>query len=1080
GNEVPARSRAGTESLIGPFENLQPLHVDLSGNPSFAQLFERMRQTMQEAQTHEDLPFELLLKEVPNSRTLGRNLLVRAMLRLPLTQPPLPDGWRLTYLEEGTGTAQFDLALELQDSVQGLLARFIYRTDLFEESTIARLAGHWQTLLESIVADIRQPLARVSLLTVQERSQLLEEWTATEKPYPQHGIAQLFEAQVARRPEAIAVICEEEQISYQELNRQANQLAHLLRANGVGPETLVALLAERGIPFVVAVLAVFKAGGAYVPLDPYHPPVRLRRVIEQSHCKLVLTTKAFVATALGVLEDLSSDEAPGCIYLESVPQTSQPEENLPDSSGPGDLAYVIYTSGSTGQPKGAMVEQRGKLNHLFAKIEALTLSESDTVAQTASQCFDISVWQFLAALLVGGSVRIYPDVVAHDAMELLRQVQEHGVSILETVPSLLSAMLDAQQPEKLNLPALRWLIPTGEALPVELCRRWLERYPHVPLLNAYGPTECSDDVTHYVISQPPQGTSRSVPIGKAIPNMRLYVLDKHLEPLPVGVSGELYVGGIGVGRGYLGDEQRTAEAFVADPFSSEEGARLYKTGDRARYLPDGNLEFLGRLDYQVKVRGYRIELGEIEAVLSQQAGVRQAVVVVREDEPGEQRLVAYVVLDQQRVTVEDLKSWLMRQVPNYMVPAAFVVLEQLPLTANGKLNRKALPVPERSRSEGQRYVAPQEPLHRQLVEIWEDVLGAHPIGIRDDFFELGGDSLLAVRLFERIRQECGKRLSLSTLFAGATIEHVAGLLQEEESKQEEPGTQGRAALVVVQKGGSRRPFFYLHGEWRGVALYSRELAHRLGEEQPFYLLEPYDFDGLAVPPTFEEMAAAHLEVVRRVQPEGPYLLGGWCNGGLMAYEMARQLHAQGQTVELLVLMDPDAPARHRWVHRTINLVGNLLRISEEKQFEGFLYLQHIYRYVRFSRYRRAKNAELLDSVEPGEAGRKPGNGGSMPLSLRLKALVPKVETLRLEYLNMYDWPASDYAPDLYPDKITFFWTSEEPWRLVGWQKVVKAKESEVEMHVLPGNHITCRTEHLPVLAEHLRTCLSKAQMPVLH
>ncbi|MBV9231017.1 MAG: AMP-binding protein, partial [Chloroflexi bacterium] len=583
----------------------------------------------------------------------------------------------------------------------------------------------------------------------------------------------------------------------------------------------------------------------------------------------------------------------------------------------------------------------------------------------------------------------------------------------------------------------------------------------------YGPTECSDDVTHYVIAQPPEAMQRSIPIGKAIPNMQLYVLDKYLEPLPIGVSGELYVGGIGVGRGYLGDEQRTAEAFVPDPFVPQEGARLYKTGDLARYLPDGNLEFLGRLDHQVKVRGNRIELGEIEAVLSQHPAVREVAVVAREDVAGEQRLVAYMVLYQDSAaTVEELKSQVKKQLPAYMVPAAFVPLDKLPLTANGKLDRSALPVPEPSRRVPEKcYVAPVLPLHRQLVEIWEDLLGVRPIGIRDDFFELGGDSLLAVRLFERIRQLCGRRLLLTSLFAGATIEQVARVLGEETQ------TETRAPLVVVQEGGSRQPFFYLHGEFRGGALYCRELARHVGPEQPFYLLEPYQFGDLAVPPTFEEMAAAHLEVVRRVQPEGPYLLGGYCNGGLMAYEVARQLHAQGQSVDLLLLIDPDAPARHRAVRRAISRFCNGISMSQAKQFEWFLCLQHIYRYLRFSHYRQAKNAELLGTARPGESG----NVDSVPLSLRLKALVPKVETLRREYLNMYDWSASDYAPDLYPGKITFFWTSEEPWRPVGWQKVVKAKESEVEMHVLPGNHITSRTEHLPVLAERLRTCLSKAQ-----
>ena len=874
GTISPAHRHAQAQALIGPCENTLVLRTDLSDQLSCLDLLERVRDGMQAAQTHEDLPLESLLKALAPTRSWSQQPLFSVLLRLPAPHPSLPAGWKLAQMEVQTPGLEVDLMLDLQESPQGWRARFVYRPDLFEEASIVRMAGHWQTLLQGIVADPTQPLARLPLLTAQERHQLLVEWTATRREYPPQCVHQLFEAQVQRSPTALAAICEGEQVSYQELNRQANLLAHHLRAQGVGPETLVALLAERSIPFLVAILAVFKAGGAYLPLDPHHPPARLCRVLEQSGCTLVLTTAAFAAPLAHALEDLPSEARPRSISLEDVPQASGwQEENLPPASTPENLAYVIYTSGSTGLPKGAMVEGRGMLNHLYAKIEALDLTAADTVAQTASQCFDISVWQFLAALLVGGRVHIYPDAVAHDAALLLQHVERDRVSILETVPSLLRAMLAAQQrqdSEHTPLSALRWLIPTGEALPVDLCRRWLQRYPQVPLLNAYGPTECSDDVTHYVIAQPPPEGTRSIPIGTPIPNMRLYVLDHHLEPLPIGVSGELYVGGIGVGRGYLGEEQRTAQAFVPDPFVPDGEARLYKTGDLARYLPDGNLEFLGRVDYQVKVRGYRIELGEIEAVLSQHPAVREAVVVAREAAAGEQRLVAYVVLHQeQSATVEELKSQLKQQVPAYMVPAAFVLMDRLPLTANGKLDRAALPAPELGRGGTEEsYVAPVLPLQRQLVPIWEEVLGVRPIGIRDDFFELGGDSLSAVRLFERMERVSGKRLALATLFAGATIEQVAKALGEETQ------TQTRAPLVVVQAGGSRRPFFYLHGEFRGGALYSRELARHLGPEQPFYLLEPYKFEGLAVPPTLEEMAAAHLETLRSVQPEGPYLLGG--------------------------------------------------------------------------------------------------------------------------------------------------------------------------------------------------------------
>ena len=453
------------------------------------------------------------------------------------------------------GSSQFELSLELEDRPEGLVSRFVYSTDLFEEATIARLAGHWPTLLEGIVTHPDQRINGLPLLTEQERRQLVVEWD-TQAAYPQDRcLHELFEEQVERTPEAVAVVCEGERLSYRELNRRANQLAHHLRERGVGPEVLVALLTERGIPFLISMLAVFKAGGAYLPLDPRHPDTRLRQEIEHSHCSLILATMAFTSTLTQALTDVPSERCPHLIYFEDLLQTSQSEENLPSGSTPLSLAYVIYTSGSTGLPKGVMIEQRGMLNHLYAKIAALDVTAMDNVAQTAPQCFDISVWQFLAALLVGGRVQIYPDTVASDPVQLLSQVEHQQVSIMETVPSLLRAMLDTQETEAASRPkleTLRWLIPTGEALPVELCRRWLRSYPRIPLLNAYGPTECSDDVTHQAIYKAPEGTSSSIPIGRPIPNMRVYVLNGSLEPQPIGVSGEVYVGGIGVGKGIWG------------------------------------------------------------------------------------------------------------------------------------------------------------------------------------------------------------------------------------------------------------------------------------------------------------------------------------------------------------------------------------------------------------------------------------------------------------------------------------------------------------------------------------------------
>ncbi|PSB51661.1 non-ribosomal peptide synthetase [Chamaesiphon polymorphus] len=483
------------------------------------------------------------------------------------------------------------------------------------------------------------------LLNLTER-ELLNEWNNTHVDYPlDRCFAQLFEERVAAHPDAIAVIFENQQLTYQQLNTRANRWARHLVDLGVKAETIVAVMGDRSIDFLTVMLAVFKAGGAYLPLNPEHPAERTQQVLAQSQVPLLLAQSNLAVMLAPVLAQLETK--PQLSYFADIDLLAYSSENLEIRSNPDNLAYVIYTSGSTGTPKGAMLEQRGMVNHLYAKVTDLNLSANDIVAQTASQTFDISIWQFLVALLVGGKVEIIPTELATDPTQILAHVESQGISILEIVPSLLRALL--QQIETsgkpyLKLAKLRWLLLTGEPLPPQLARGWLAFYPAIPILNAYGPTECSDDVTHYAVHQPPTAEVINLPIGRAVSNTQLYVLDDRLEILPLGVAGELYVGGAGVGRGYLHNPTLTAKAFIEHTFDNGESMRLYKTGDKARYLPDGNIEFLGRIDYQVKIRGNRIELGEIETVLSQHPQVREAVVIAREDRPGDMYLAAYLVV----------------------------------------------------------------------------------------------------------------------------------------------------------------------------------------------------------------------------------------------------------------------------------------------------------------------------------------------------------------------------------------------------------------------------------------------------
>jgi amino acid adenylation domain-containing protein len=801
GCPVANRNSGELEGLIGCFVNTLGLRTDLSGDPSFRELLRRVREFTLGAYAHQDLPFEKLVEALQPERDLNRHPLFQVMFVLQNTPMPVLKLPTLTLnpLEIEKGTAKFALTLFMTESDEGLVGLWEYKTDLFEPATITRMLGHFQTLLEGIVAQPGQSISTLPLLTEHERHQLLVEWNNTQADYPKDScLQQLFEAQVERTPDAIAVVRDDVRLTYRELNVRANRIAQFLMGHGVGPDVVVALLAERGVDFLAAMLGVFKAGGAYLPLDPRHVAERLCQVLDQSGTTLLLAAGQFLPAVTAALERRPIGTRIQVLAIEELLQSESSDENPPALCTPKHLAYVIYTSGSTGIPKGAMVEQRGILNHLYAKIADLKLTGADVVAQSASQCFDISVWQFLAPLLVGGRVHIFPDDVAQDAWQLFEQVQLARVSILEIVPPLLRVMLEEAErrgPGRPNLSSLRWLISTGEALPPELCRQWLSSYPSIPLLNAYGPTECSDDVSHYAIGTPPGPDMIHTPIGRPIANMRLYVLNPQLQPAPIGVPGELYIAGDGVGRGYLDQPEFTAEAFIPDPFSGQRGARLYKTGDLVRSLQDGTLVYLGRLDPQLKIRGYRVEPGEIEAVLGQHAAVRQAVVVAREDIPGDKRLVAYLDLHPEPAsTAQEPHHFLQQRLPHYMVPAVFVFLDALPLTPNGKVDRYALPAPDPFAPMVKRtFVSPRTAVEEVLAGIWAEVLGLERIGIDDNFFDLGGHSLLAIRIRSRIHSIFQVELSLRRLFEAPTAAELAEAIIANEAK---PGQTEKTARIL--------------------------------------------------------------------------------------------------------------------------------------------------------------------------------------------------------------------------------------------------------------------------------------------
>lgn len=1113
GSPVAGRTRSETENLIGSLSNTVVLRTDLSNNPTFDELLKRVHKGILRATAHQDVPFEYLVKELQLELNVAQNPLFQVMLALKPPSPVLPSGWTLTQLEVETGTSRFDLTLELEERTEGLVGRFAYSTDLFDQTTIVRMVGHWQTLLEGLVADSTQHIATLPLLTEAEQDQILVEWNPVDAKYPKDKrIHQLFEAQVERTPDAVAVVFEEKCLTYRELNRKANQLAHCLQRLGVGPEMMVGMYVERSLETVIGLLGILKAGSAYVPLDPTYPPERLAFILADTQVSVLLTQQQLVEklpTYEGRIVCLDTD-------WEKIAQESA--EN-PVSAGTAEsLAYVIYTSGSTGKPKGVLVNHGGVVR-LFEETQALFhFDHQDVWSLFHSYAFDFSVWELWGALLFGGRLVVVPYWVSRSPEAFYNLLRTEQVTVLSHCPAAFYQLTRVEESaDTTHDLALRIVIFGCEALELPSVKPWFDRQgDQAPqLVVMYGPTETTVFVTYYPLSAADLEHPAGSMIGRAIPGSQVYLLDQYQQLVPVGTPGEIYIGGTGLARGYLHRPELTAERFLPTPFSEQPDARLYKTGDLARYRSDGNIEFLGRIDHQVKVRGFRIELGEIEGVLSQHPAVHEAVVVVREDVPGDKRLVAYIVAAQGQIpTLKNLRSSLKEQLPEYMVPSDFMLLDALPLTPNCKVDRRGLPAPDPTkRTEEETYVAPTLMVHYQLIQIWEELLDVRPIGIQDNFFDLGGQSLLATRLINRIEQVFGKKIALATLFAGPTIEQLTHALQQRED------TDPRPPLVTVQTGGSKQPFFFLHGDYKQGPFYCIPLARNLGSDQPFYALQPYRLDDMLLPPTFEEMAASHIEWLRAVQPEGPYLLGGFCGGGLIAYELARQLQTQGDRVDLLVLIDPPLVTELRPLRTIVNRFGALMRLGQGEQLVCLLwlrhmyrYVQHLYRYLRFSHYRSLKieqaserentkggaiailkalhelwlnhaTEDVEDTVRIEQERKQNKLGFAFP---RLDAIFPdpifpKAEVLRYDWEGLYLWASSAYMPSLYPGKSTFIFPEEKVRRhREAWRRAAEAIDKEVEVHVISGTQYGLKTNHLQDLTKYLHTCLSKVQASIKH
>ena len=823
GTPTSERRRPELMGIIGDFINMVPLRADLSADGTFRQLLGQVRDKVVGAIKHQGYPFSLIVDRLQQTRDLSRSPIFQtsfilqkfhrseefSRVMLPLEdEPNIPFGdLVLEPIPLVQQAGQFDLNLEMKEDDQGrLIGAWKYSAELFKSDTVSRIAGQFETLLRNIVADPDQRLADLHLLTAEQRAGAVASGQGARVELPAVAtVYDLFQAQAEKRGASIAISCGETSITYAELSRRVAGFASSLNALGVGPDVLVAVLLPRGLDFISMLLAISKAGGAFLPLDPRHPLPRTLQILESSGTPLLLINREMREGVAGAFAALPDARLPRVVEIEDLGcESASPHRPAVTDQ---NLAYVLFTSGSTGSPKGVMVEHKGMVNHVLGKLSDLNFGEDDVLAQNGPQSFDIVVWQCLAPLAVGGRVEVFPDEVAEDPSQLLAEVERRKVTVLQLVPSMMRLVLDqalSGQKDHPPLTTLRWIVPTGDALPTHLCRRWLELYPHIPVLNTYGSTECSDDQCHYVISylRPSDESVAVVSIGKPIHNMTAHVLDGNLTPVPVGIVGELFIGGVGVGRGYLKDPVRTALAFIPDPFSDRPGSRLYRARDLTRRRVDGDLDFLGRVDHMIKLRGFRIEPKEIEAALCSHPAVSEAVVLAGIHPSGERHLVGYVVPSRSLpdgpdngASPESLRRFLAGCLPGYMVPTAICLLDDLPLTPNGKLDLQRLPAPEWQTTSSEEMVAPRTPTEEKIAAIWAEVLGRERVGVTDDFFAVGGDSILSIQIVARLN-DIGLHFSPSDIFLHSTVAALAERADENTASLSGNGDKAEAATVL--------------------------------------------------------------------------------------------------------------------------------------------------------------------------------------------------------------------------------------------------------------------------------------------
>lgn len=929
GTSVAERGRPELQQVVGLLLNTLALRFELSPGLTFDELILRTRDVVLEAMAHQDVPFDYLIDQLRPERLPGTSPVYQAAfvftrargtgLELKgLTVEPLP--------AIRPAEAKFDLTLLLDEHDDGMKGTIEYRADLLSTETAARMAGRMAVLFAALARHPDGAIETADLLPASERHLLLEEWNSTNHARDRSAtLASCFARQAEATPERVAVSAADGTLRYRDLALEAARITRHLHDRGIGPGARVGVCMEPCLGLVPAIVGIIAAGAACVPIDPSNPPDRITTMLEDAGLSLILTGNGTPARLL---------EPPWETLAWNTPAKADAPRRSPPVVGPEDPAYLLFTSGSTGRPKGVLLSHRGLVNHMEWMQREFPLGSDDAVLQKTTVAFDASIWEFWAPLLAGARLVMAPPGAHQDPQALIGLMRRDAITVVQVVPPMLRALLDSG--EFPSLASLRRVFCGGEPLPADLVGRFHSLHNGV-LINLYGPTEASIDTTFWVADRAHHETV--IPIGRPISNARLYLLDRRGEPVPIGCTGELCIGGDGVALGYLNRPELTRERFVPDHFRPGHGQLIYRTGDKARYRCDGMVECLGRLDDQIKLRGFRIEPGEIEAALHASSGVRLAAVTLQSGPNGEARLVAHVEPESGiGIDTSALRRDLKQRLPAYMLPSSLVVVPRIPLLASGKIDRGALA----SLSDGSADQPPEEgsasrpdtTLEITLQAIWRRLLGVSFVGLDDDFFALGGHSLLAARMVDELERNTGFRLPLATLFEAATIRDLMPRLltdaypeADEEIRQIQTGT------------ASTTPFFMLTGDLTGGGFYCREVAAAAGIEQPVYAVMPSPPE-IDAPATVQEMATAHLKAIRRVQPSGPYRFGGYCVGGLVAYEMARQLTAVGERVDLLLLVDPSDPDAHGWTtHWLAHALSRVSRRGKVARLDRLAYLK---------------------------------------------------------------------------------------------------------------------------------------------